>query len=56
MQQYIDLKIYDYFKVSFDEFIDRPTWQCELMIIKAEENIRKEQPLVDAARKALNNP
>lgn len=54
MQQYIDLRIHDYFKVSFDEFIDRPTWQCELMLAKAEENINKEKPQVDKAIAALN--
>jgi len=49
MHQFVDYRIGEYFKVSFDEFIDRPTWQCDLMIKTASEFMRREKPIIDKA-------
>lgn len=55
MRQYIDMEIQKYFGLSFNEFIDQPTYVVMLQLEVAEARLRKEAPLHDAAREALDN-
>lgn len=55
MNQYIDRDIQKYFGLSFHEFIDQPTYVITMQLEIAEDRIRKEAPLNDAARQALQN-
>lgn len=55
MNQFIDRDIQKYFGLSFSEFIDQPSYVINMQLEVAEEKIRKEAPLADAARQALQN-
>lgn len=49
MKQYIDAEIQKWFGLSFDKFIDQPTYVIEMQVAEATERIKKAQPFIDAA-------
>lgn len=53
MRRFVDTDIAKYFNISFTEFIDQPSYVCDLMIKVAAEKIRKEAPAVAKALKEL---
>jgi hypothetical protein len=53
MSQYVDRDIQKYFGLSFYEFIEQPTYVITMQLEIAEDRIRKEAPLNEAARQAL---
>ena len=53
MKQYIDAQIQKWFGLSFDQFIEQPTYVIELMVAEATERIQAEKPLMDAAAALL---
>lgn len=55
MKEYIDKGIQKYFGMSFDKFIDQPTYVIELMLIEANERIEKEAPAVNHLMNELSN-
>jgi hypothetical protein len=55
MNQYIDRDIQKYFGLSFNEFIDQPTYVIAMQLEVAEDRIRKEAPLNEAAHRVLQN-
>jgi len=54
MNQYIDLDIQKYFGLTFTDFIEQPTYVIQMQLEIAQERIRKEAPLANAAQEALN--
>ena len=55
MNQYIDYDIQKYFGLSFIEFIEQPTYVILMQLEIAVGRLKKEAPLHDAARDALNS-
>jgi hypothetical protein len=55
MVQYIDRDIQKYFGISFNEFIEQPTYVIAMQLDIAEDRIRKEAPLNEAAHRVLQN-
>jgi hypothetical protein len=55
MNNYIDYDIQKYYGLSFKEFIDQPTYVITMQLEIAEARIRKDEPLNNAARQALQS-
>ena len=53
MRRYIDNDVMKYFGISFDEFLDRPTYQCYMLIEECRKRIEKEAPLIEDALSRL---
>lgn len=55
MTQYLDCDINKYFGLSFQEFIDQPTYVIVMQLEMAQERIRKEAPVAEALKRQLND-
>lgn len=55
INQYVDHQILRHFGLSLDEFLNRPTYMCELLLKIASERNRKETPVVNQALEALKS-
>ncbi len=55
MAQYLDCDINKYFGLSFQEFIDQPTYVIVMQLEMAQERIRKEAPVAEALKRQLND-
>lgn len=53
MNQYIDADIAKFFHLNFQEWIDQPTYVCNLQLDLARERLRKEAPQMEEALRAL---
>lgn len=53
MKEFVSLEVGKAFNISFAEFIDQPTYVCELMLRTVKDKIRKDAPEIEAAWKAL---
>ena len=53
LEQYIDVDIFKYFHLSFQEWVDQPSYLCDLQIEIASDRIRKEAPKLEEAERAL---
>jgi hypothetical protein len=53
MSNYIDYDIQKYFGLSFHEFIEQPTYVIIMQLEIAESRIKRDEPLNNAARQAL---
>lgn len=53
MKEFVMLDIGKSFNISFPEFLEQPTYVCELMLQTVRDKIRKDGPEIEAALKAL---
>ena len=55
INQYVDHQILRHFGLSLDEFLDKPTYMCDLLLQMASDRNRKEKPVIDEALNALKS-
>jgi hypothetical protein len=53
MSEYLDADIGKFFNLSFNEYIDNPTYICDFMFQEARRRISREKPVIDALQDAL---
>jgi hypothetical protein len=53
MREFAALEVGKTFNISFPDFLDQPTYVCELMLKTVRDKIRKDAPELEAAIKAL---
>lgn len=53
MSQYVDCDIHKYFGLSFDAWLDQPSYVIRMQLELAQEKIKKEAPMAEALRKQL---
>lgn len=53
MKEFMGLDVAKYFNISFPEFLDQPTYVCELMLKTVRDKIRKDAPEIEKAWNAL---
>jgi hypothetical protein len=55
MEKFMELEIGKHFNLSFSEFLDQPTYDCELMFEVAQSKIEKMKPILDNLASAVND-
>jgi hypothetical protein len=54
MTQFVDYGIHKYFGLSFNEFIDQPTYRVQLMLEVAEKRVKAEAEIANTALRGLD--